>query len=89
MSAEQLKALKAYCHIDHDDDDELLGTLWDAAVEYLGGTACYMPDNAVYIRAVHGIVNEWYSGEALNSGVVVGLKQLVTQLKMSASDGGI
>lgn len=89
MSEEQRAALKAYCRIDHDDDDALLDALWRGAVEYLGGESRYMPDNPLYITAIHGIVNEWYSGEGMSSGVAVGLRQIVNQLKLSTEDGAV
>lgn len=87
MTAEELVALKAYCHVDHDDDDALLTSLHRAAVDYLRNagisTAEAPPD--LYALTTHCLVLEWYNGEGLNSGVSIGVRKLINQLKLSAA----
>lgn len=87
MTTEALAALKAYCHVDHDDDDALLTSLHGAAVSYLdnAGICAAEAPAELYTLAIHVLVLEWYNGEGINSGVSIGARQIINQLKLSAA----
>lgn len=89
MDEAVLAALKAHCRVDHDDDDALLESYYSAAIHYLEGAGVEMPESPLYELAVKGLVAGWYDGEEFNSGVTVGTRQIINQLKLSASGGGV
>lgn len=80
MDAETLAALKAHCHIDHDDDDKQLIFLYHAAVAYLDGVDT---EGELYQFALFSIVAEWYDGAPIGT-VTLGLRQVINQLKLHA-----
>ena len=83
MDAATLKALKAHCHVDHDDDDEQLRFLYGVAVEYLAG-AGIDTGGEKYQFTAFSMVNEWYDGAPIGT-VTVGLRQLINQQKLNTA----
>ena len=83
MDAATLKALKAHCHVDHDDDDDQLRFLYGAAVEYLAG-AGIDAGGGKYQFTAFSLVLEWYDGAPIGT-VTVGLRQLINQQKLSTA----
>ena len=83
MDAATLKALKAHCHVDHDDDDDQLWFLYGAAVEYL---ACAGIDTGTEEAkfTAFSLVLEWYDGAPIGT-VTVGLRQLINQQKLNTA----
>ncbi len=81
MDSATLALLKAYCHVDHDDDDALLQELFDAAVGYLDGAGIPSSNTAMYRHTVSVIVLEWYDGAPIGN-VTVGVQRLINQLKL-------
>lgn len=78
MDAAELKLLKQYMHVDHDDDDELIRKLWTKATRYLtkGGAATEDPEDSWLAAAA--LTLQWYDGTPLPSGV----QQVINQLKL-------
>ncbi|MGM9669724.1 MAG: head-tail connector protein [Faecousia sp.] len=78
MTSDELKLLKQYMHVDHDDDDALIQVLWSAASRYLkrGGAVSDDPDDSWLAAA--GLVLQWYDGTPLPDGV----QRLINQLKL-------
>lgn len=78
MPADDLKRLKQYLHVDHDDDDALITTLWNTANRYLqrGGALTGDPDDSWLAAA--GLVLQWYDGTAMPDGI----QRLINQLKL-------
>lgn len=74
MDAEELRLLKLYMHVDHNDDDQLIIQLWHDAKVYLGLDV--VPDG--YWLAAAGLTLQWYDGTPMPDGV----RQLVNQLKL-------
>ncbi|MBE6984313.1 MAG: hypothetical protein E7434_01625 [Ruminococcaceae bacterium] len=88
MDPEILLRLKAHCRVDFDDDDLLLGLLYQAAVRYLerAGIAEAVEDEE-YLLAAFSLVLEWYeAGSTVN--VTIGTRQLINQLKLDAIGDG-
>jgi uncharacterized phage protein (predicted DNA packaging) len=99
-----LAAVKSYCRIDWDTEDELLTALVAAAKDYLDGAGVPEPeaDNPMYALAVKAMVLEFYdhrgqtesdAGRASLSAIP-GMSNLIVQLKLRAEaervvgDGG-
>lgn len=78
MSADELKLLKQYMRVDHDDDDVLIQKLWSKANRYLikAGAASGAPDD--YWLAAAGLTLQWYDGTQLPEGV----QKVINQLKL-------
>lgn len=81
MDHELLRLLKAYCRIDHDEDDDLLIFLYDAAIDYLGGAGTQISGGAKYRLTVFAMVNEWYDN-GLRAELPDGIKNMIKQLEM-------
>lgn len=79
MTAEELKLLKQYMHVDHDDDDDLIQKIWAGKIAELsrGGAVTENPDD--YWLAAAGMTLEAYDGTPLPPGV----QKLINQLKLS------
>lgn len=88
-NAATLAAVKRHCRVDHNDDDALLTSYCDAAALYLEGAGVACSDSPLYLLALQCIVAGWYDGEEFSSGVSVGTRQIIAQLKMAAEDGGV
>lgn len=86
MTAEERSLLKQYMRVDHDDDDVLIDTLWEAAWEYLG-----LPDDGSKLSwlAAAGLTLYWYDGAPVGSddNISVGLRTIINQLKVK--HGGV
>lgn len=78
MEPDELKLLKQYMHVDHDDDDALIQKLWNEATRYLkkGGAATDNPEDGWLASAA--LTLQWYDGTPLPPG----LQQVINQLKM-------
>lgn len=78
MTTEELKLLKQYMHVDHDDDDALIQKLWAKALRYLkkGGALTDDPDD--YWLAAASLTLQWYDGTPLPEGV----QKIINQLKL-------
>lgn len=95
-----LAAVKSYCRIDWDTEDELLTALVAAAKDYLDGAGVPEPeaDNPMYALAVKAMVLEFYDHrgqtESVSLSSIPGMSNLIVQLKLRAEaervvgDGG-
>lgn len=85
-----LAAVKSYCRIDWDTEDELLTALVAAAKEYLDGAGVPEPeaDNPMYALAVKAMVLEFYDHrgqtESVSLSAIPGMSNLIVQLKLRA-----
>lgn len=79
MNDDELKLLKQYMHVDHDDDDTLIAKLWAASQGELarGGATTSEPDDSWYAAAA--LTLQKYDGTPLSPGV----QKLINQLKLS------
>lgn len=78
MSADELKLLKQYMRVDHDDDDGLIQKLWSDSNRYLqrSGALTDDPDDSWYAAAA--LTLEKYDGTPLPDGA----RRLINQLKL-------
>lgn len=78
MTPNDLALLKQYMHVDHDDDDTLIGKLWDKANRYLskGGALTNDPEDSWLAAAA--LTLQWYDGTPLPDGV----RMVINQLKL-------
>jgi uncharacterized phage protein (predicted DNA packaging) len=84
IAPEDFVLLKQYMRVDHNDDDNLIKSLWNAAVEML--TGMNIPDSIErFKQAARSLTLHWYD----NPGAVgkydlipLGLRELINQLKM-------
>lgn len=85
-----LTELKTYLRIDGGEDDQVLASLYDAAVEYLenAGVKKSEDKHKLYDLAIKLLVSHWYDNR---SGVIVGitskslehsLQSIILQLKV-------
>lgn len=85
-----LAAVKSYCRIDWDTEDDLLTALVAAAKDYLDGAGVPEPeaDNPMYALAVKAMVLEFYDHRGQTEGVslsaIPGMSNLIVQLKLRA-----
>lgn len=79
MSADELKLLKQYMHVDHDDDDALIQKLWSGSVGYLSRGGVSIDDSDDYWFAAAALTLQKYDGTPLPDGA----RQLINQLKMA------
>lgn len=78
MDAADLKLLKQYMHVDHDDDDDLIRQLWSDSNQYLnrGGAVTDDPGDSWYAAAA--LTLQKYDGTPLPDGV----QRVINQLKL-------
>ena len=78
MDSDELKLLKQYMHVDHDDDDALIAKLWDTSLRELkrGGATTSEPDDFWYAAAA--LTLQKYDGTPLPHGA----RELINQLKL-------
>ena len=78
MAPEELKLLKQYMHVDHDDDDGLIQKLWSDASRYLrrAGALTDDPEDSWLVAAA--LTLQRYDGTPLPAGV----QQVINQLKL-------
>lgn len=86
MDSAALARLKAYLHVDHDEDDTLLTSLYASAVAYLANAGIPSGTSPLYERAAFGLVLEWYDGGTTSGAITVGLRQIINQLKLTVSN---
>lgn len=85
-----LEAVKGYCRIDGDEEDELLLSLIEAAKDYLEGAGVPDPeeDSALYSLAVKALTLHYYDHRGMtevgSTSDIPGLRNAVTQLKLRA-----
>lgn len=85
-----LDAVKPYCRIDGEVEDELLLSLIDTAKSYLDGAGIPEPeaDNPRYLLCVKAMVLEFYDHRGMTESVtpsaIPGLANMVVQLKLEA-----
>ena len=85
-----LDAVKSYCRIDGNDEDELIQSLVDTAKGYLDGAGVPEPeaDDPRYLLCVKAMVLEFYDHRGMTESVtpsaIHGLKNMVNQLKLEA-----
>ncbi len=85
-----LAAVKQYCRIDGDDDDELVLSLMDAVPVYLdeAGISVDTTDLPIYQLAVKAYVLHLYDHRGLTENTAVhdvpGLRNIITQRKLIA-----
>lgn len=78
MDTDNLKLLKQYMHVDHDDDDALIQKFWATATNSLrrGGVMAGSTDD--WWLAAAALTLQWYDGTPLPEGV----QRLINQLKL-------
>lgn len=86
MDPAALARLKAYLHVDHDEDDALLMSLYASAAAYLANAGIPPCTSPLYECAAYGLVLEWYDGGTTSGAVTVGLRQIINQLKLTVSN---
>lgn len=86
MDPAALARLKAYLHVDHEEDDALLTSLYVSAAAYLANAGIPPCTSPLYERAAYGLVLEWYDGGTTSGAVTVGLRQIINQLKLTVSN---
>lgn len=86
MDPAALARLKAYLHVDHDEDDALLTSLYASAAAYLANSGIPPCTSPLYECAAYGLVLEWYDGGTTSGAVTVGLRQIINQLKLTVSN---
>ena len=79
MKSDELKLLKQYMHVDHDDDDALIQKLWSGSVGYLSRGGVSIDDSVDYWFAAAALTLQKYDGTPLPDGA----RQLINQLKMA------
>ena len=92
-STDRLEALKLYCRIDGDADDELVSLLYDAAVNYMTDAGVSEPESdtprrAQYDLCVNAMVLDAYDRRSSAvSGTVVNdnpaFRRMLNQLKLT------
>lgn len=78
MDANNLKLLKQYMHVDHDDDDTLIQKLWATAINSLRKGGVVVDSTNDWWLAAAALVLQWYDGTPLPEGV----QRLINQLKL-------
>ena len=78
MATDELRLLKQYMHVDHDDDDLLIQQLWNDSNRELrrGGAVTDDPDDSWYAAAA--LTLEKYDGTPLPEAA----RRLINQLKL-------
>lgn len=85
-----LEAVKSYCRIDGNDEDELIQAFVDTAKGYLDGAGVPEPeaDDPRYLLCVKAMVLEFYDHRGMTESVtpsaIPGLANMVVQLKLEA-----
>lgn len=79
-----LPLLKGYMKVYHDDDDQLIETLWQSAGEYLEGAGIPDDSSSLYWTAAAGMTLYWYDGAPVGTddNISVGLRTIINQLKL-------
>ena len=92
MDTDKLARLKRYMRVDHDEDDDLIQSLWLAAVSYLQNSGITDDGSDLYWLAAAGLTLHWYDGApaVIGSGdnVSLGLRHIINQLKLGGVSGG-
>ncbi len=76
-ASQDLKDLKAYMHVDHDDDDPLIQRLWNARVRYLSKNGVAVETENGWLAAA-GLTLQDYDGTPLQPGI----QTLINSLKL-------
>ena len=85
-----LAAVKSYCRIDWDSEDDLLTAFVAVAKEYLDGAGVPEPeaDDPMYTLAVKAIVLDLYDHrgqtESAKLSAIPGMSNIIVQLKLRA-----
>lgn len=85
-----LEAVKSYCRIDGNDEDELIQAFVDAAKGFLEGAGVPEPeaDDPRYLLCVKAMVLEYYDHRGMTESVtpysIHGFENMRNQLKMEA-----
>lgn len=91
MDEMQLARLKRYMRVDHDDDDEIIQSIWESAVTYLGNAGIPDDGSSLYWLAAAGLTLHWYDSAPAATGsgetIPLGLRHIINQLKLV--NGGI
>ncbi len=74
---EDLNDLKAYMHVDHDDDDGLIQKIWNAQVRYLSKNGVQVQTDDGWLAAA-GLTLQAYDGTPLQPGI----QKLINSLKL-------
>ena len=74
---EDLKDLKAYMHVDHDEDDALIRRLWNAQVRQLSKNGISVTSDDGWLAAA-GLTLQAYDGTPLQPGI----QTLINGLKL-------
>lgn len=85
MDELELARLKSYMRVDHDDDNELILSLWAAAVEYLSGDAASQSDSQLFWLAAAALTLHWYDNPGFvgtDIGLPTGGRTVVNRVKL-------
>lgn len=85
MDAIELALLKSHMRVDHDDDDDRIIALWDAAVEYLTGDAAGQSESPLFWLAAATLTLHWYDNPGFvgtDIGLPTGGRTVVTRVKL-------
>lgn len=78
MPADDLRLLKQYMHIYHDEDDSLISKLWAASVAQLEENGIeVIADDRAWLAAA-GLTLQWYDCTPLHPGI----RELLNGLKL-------
>lgn len=86
MTDAELKELKLYMHVYHDDDDTVIKRTWGAAVEYLEGAGISQDGRNLVWLATAGLTLHWYENPAFtgtDTSMPVGVRTAINQLKLT------
>lgn len=91
MTSKLLCRLKQYMRIDHDDDDDLIKSLWSAATSYLKNAGIVDDGSKLYWLAAAGLTLHWYENAPAVVGsadnISLGLRHIINQLKQVNGGG--
>lgn len=90
VEATELAAVKAYMHIDGDDDDSVIKAMYLSAKQYLTNAGVSEPEDATldpqYLLLAEGLTLWYYDKrdvpESTASDMPAGLRQAITQRKL-------
>ena len=90
ISDEKLAAVKRYMRVDGDEDDVVIGALYEAAVLYLRDAGIEEPaeGSALYDLATWGLTLHYYDHRdavGTEASFPTGLRPIITQLKLAGA----
>lgn len=77
MPGDDLRLLKQYMHVYHDEDDELISKFWAASTAQLEKNGIPLSGDDAWLAAA-GLTLQWYDGTPLQPGI----RELLNGLKL-------